>query len=63
VTSMNENQVSRVRRITNKEIEVSSVAAPNHSLASNIDDCDITATEEEEDSDYVSKLRDPNEEQ
>jgi hypothetical protein len=58
---MNENQVSRVRRIIKKEIEVRSVAAPNHSLASNIDDCNIYATEKEEDSDYVSTLRDPNE--
>jgi hypothetical protein len=30
-------------------------------LASNIDDCNITVTEEEEDSDYVSILRDVNE--
>ena len=56
-TSMNGNQVSRVRRIINKDIE-----APNHSQASNIDDLNITVTKEDEDSDYVSTLRDPNEE-
>ena len=60
---MNDNQVSRVRRIINKDIEANSIEAPNHSQASNIDDFNITVTEEDEDSDYVSTLRDPNEEQ
>jgi hypothetical protein len=54
VTSMNDNQVSRVRSIINKDIEASSIAAPNNSQASIIDDCNITVTEEEEESDYVS---------
>jgi hypothetical protein len=61
-TLMNDYQVSRVRSIINKDIEASSNVAPNNSQASNIDDCNITVTEEEEDSDYVSTLRDPNEE-
>jgi hypothetical protein len=61
-TSMNDNQISRVRSIINKDIEGSSIEAPNHSQASNIDDFNITVTEEDEDSDYVSTLRDPNEE-
>jgi hypothetical protein len=59
-TSINQNQVSRVRRIMNKDFEGSSIAAPNHSQASNIVDCNITVTEEE-DSDNVSTLRDVNE--
>ena len=59
---MNDYQVSRVRTIINKDIEASRNVAPNNSQASNIDDCNITVTEEEEDSDYVSTLRDPNEE-
>jgi hypothetical protein len=46
-TSMNDNQVSRVRRIINKDIEANSIEAPNHSQASNIDDCNINVTEEE----------------
>jgi hypothetical protein len=62
-TSMNDYQVSRVRRIINKDIEASSIVAPKHSQASNIDDFNITVTEEDEDSDYFSTLRDPNEEQ
>jgi hypothetical protein len=62
-TSMNGQPVSSLRRIINKDIEASSVAAPNHSLASDIDGGDNTVTEELEDSDYVSTLRDPNEEQ
>jgi hypothetical protein len=62
VTSMNGNQISRVRGIINKEIEANSIKAPNHSQASNKDDFNITVTEEDEDSDYVSTLRDPNEE-
>jgi hypothetical protein len=60
-TSINDNHVFRVRSIINKDIEASSIAAPNHSQASNKDDCNITLTEEE-DGDYVSTLRDPNEE-
>ena len=61
-TSMNDYQISQVRSIINKDIEASSIAVPNNSLARNIDDCNITVTEKEEDSDYVSTLRDPNEE-
>jgi hypothetical protein len=48
-------------RIINKDIEANSIEAPNHSQASNIDDFNITLTEEEEDSDYVSTLRDEKE--
>ena len=48
--------------IINKDFEANSIAPPNHSQASNIDDFNITVTEEDEDSDYVSTLRDPNEE-
>jgi hypothetical protein len=60
---MNGLPVMRLRRVINKDIEASSIPAPNHSLASDIDSGDITVTEELEDSDYVSTLRDPNEEQ
>jgi hypothetical protein len=59
---MNDNQISRVRSIINKDIEGSSIEASNHSQVSNIDDFNITVTEEDEDSDYVPTLRDPNEE-
>jgi hypothetical protein len=62
-TSMNGNQVSRVRRIINKDIEANSIEAPNHSQASIIDGGSITVTEELEDRYYVSTLRDPNEKQ
>ena len=62
-TSTNQLQVSLLRRVVNNDIEVSIIAPPNHSLASNIDDRNITATDDIEDSDYVSTLRDPNEEQ
>jgi hypothetical protein len=61
VRYFNEYQVSRIRHIINKDIETSSIAPLNHSLASNIDDFNITVTEEDEDSDYVSTLRDVNE--
>jgi hypothetical protein len=61
-TSIKDNPVHNIRRVINKDIEASMIAAPNHSLASIIDDGMITVTEEEEDSDYVSTLRDPNEE-
>jgi hypothetical protein len=60
---MNQHPVSRFRRIINKDIEASIIAQPNHSLASDVDGSDITVTEEQEDSDYVSTLRDPGEEQ
>jgi hypothetical protein len=33
-TTMNEYQVSRIRRIINKDIETSSIAPPNHSSTS-----------------------------
>ena len=56
-TLMNDYQVSRVRTIINKDIEASSNVAPNNSQPSNIDDCNITVSEEEN-SDYVSTLRD-----
>jgi hypothetical protein len=60
-TSMNDNQVSQVRSIINKDIEASSNVETHNSQASNIDDCNITETEKE-DSDYFSTLKDPNEE-
>ena len=61
--SVNEHPVSRFRDIINKDIESSIIAAPNHSLDSKINDGEITVTEELEVSDYVSTLRDPNEEE
>jgi hypothetical protein len=54
---------THLRHIINKDIEATIIAAPNHSLASEKDGGDFTVTEEVEDSDYVSTLRDPNEEQ
>jgi hypothetical protein len=62
-TSMNQHPVSRFRRIINKDIEASIIEPPNHSLASEINGGSITVTEEQEESDYVSTLRDPGEEQ
>ena len=62
-TSMNQHPVSPFRLIINKDIEASIIAQPNHSLASDVDGSDITVTEEQDDSDYVSTLRDPGEEQ
>jgi hypothetical protein len=62
-TSKIKDPVSSLRRVINKDIEASIVRAPNHSLASDIDGGNITVTEEPEDSDYVSTLRDPNEEE
>ncbi len=62
-TSTNGQPVSSLRRVINKDIEEIIVCAPNHSLASEIDSGNITVTEEPEDSDYVSTLRDPNEEE
>jgi hypothetical protein len=60
---VNEHPVSRFRDKINKDIESSIIAAPNYSLKSNIDGGKITVTEELEVSNYVSTLRDPNEEQ
>ena len=60
-TSMNEHPVSQLRQIINKDIEVSIIAPPNNSNASGIDEGNITVTEDKEDSDYVSTLRDVNE--
>ena len=62
-TSMNQLPAQLLRRVINKDIEASVLPPPNPSLASNIDDSSITITEDPEDSDYVSTLRDPNEEQ
>ena len=55
--------ISRCRRIVHKDTESSVIAAPENSLASNIDDILNTVTEEQQSSDYVSTLRDPDEEQ
>ena len=55
--------ITRCRRIVHKDTDSSVVAAPGHSLASNNDDAINTVTEEQQSSDYVSTLRDPNEEQ
>jgi len=55
--------ISRCRRIVHKDTDSSVIAAPENSLASNIDDILNTVTEEEQSSDYVSTLRDPDEEQ
>ena len=63
VNSMDQHPVFRFRRITNKDIEASIIAPPNLYLASDIDGGSITVTEEQEESDYVSTLRDPGEEQ
>lgn len=63
LTSLNEKQAPSLRRVINKDIEASVIPPPNPSLASNIDDSNITVTEDMEDSDYVSTLRDPNEDQ
>jgi hypothetical protein len=41
---MNGLPVMRLRRVINKDIEASSIPAPNHSLASDIDGGDITVT-------------------
>ena len=63
MTSLNQHPVSQFRQIVNKDIEVSIIAPPNHSLASNIDDNDFNLSEHLEDSDYVSTLRDVNEDE
>ena len=55
--------VSRCRHIVHKDTDSSVIAAPKNSLASNIDDILNTVTEEQQSSDYVSTLRDPDEEQ
>jgi hypothetical protein len=60
---MNQLPAQLLRRVINKDIETSIIPTPNHSLASNIDDRSITVTEDPKDSDYVSTLRDPNDEQ
>ena len=62
-TSINQHVISSIRLIINKEIEASVISPPNHSLASNIDDNNFAATEHLEDSDYVSTLRDVNEDE
>jgi hypothetical protein len=62
-TSMNQHPISQNRLIINKETEVFIIAPPNHSLASNIDGSNFTVTEHLEDSDYVSTLRDVNEDE
>ena len=62
-TTMNQHPVSCFRRIINKDIEASINAPPNNSSASNMDDANITVTEEMEDSDYVSTLRDVDEDE
>ena len=63
VASMDQHPVSCLRRIINKDIEASIIPPPNHSLASDINGGSITVTEEQEESDYVSTLRDPGDEQ
>ena len=60
-TSINENRVARPRRVISKDLEAKIIATPNQSLASNINGSSITLTEEIDDSDYVSTLRDVNE--
>ena len=62
-TSINQHLISSLRLIINKDIEASIISPPNHSLASNIDDNIFTVTEHLEDSDYVSTLRDVNEDE
>jgi hypothetical protein len=57
-TSMNQHPVSQLRRIINKDIDACISAPPNNSYASGIDASNITKTEDLEDSDYVSTLRD-----
>ena len=54
--------ILRCRRIFYKDTYSSIIAAPEHSLASNIDKTFDTVTEEQQSSDYVSTLRDLNEE-
>jgi len=51
------------KRMVYKVIESTIIKAPNPSLASNIDDFSITVSEDLEDSDYVSTLRDVNEDE
>ena len=63
VTSINQHLISSLRLIINKDIEDSIISPPNHSLASNIDESDINVTEDLVDSDYVSTLRDVNEDE
>jgi hypothetical protein len=63
VIPMKQRPATHLRHIINKDIEAIIIPAPNHSLDSDIDGGEFTVTEEEEDSDYVSTLRDPNEEQ
>ena len=62
-TSINPHHISSLRLIINKDIETSIISPPNHSLASNIDGSNFTVTEHLEDSDYVSTLRDVNEDE
>ena len=51
------------KRIVYKVIESTIIKAPKPSLASNKDDFSITVSEDLEDSDYVSTLRDVNEDE
>ena len=51
------------KRMVYKVIESTIVKAPNPSLASNVDDFSNTVSEDLEDSDYVSTLRDVNEDE
>jgi len=58
-----EHPLTRSRRIINKDIEASITPAPNQSVDSFIEDMHIKVMQELESSDYVSTLRDPQEEQ
>jgi len=51
------------KRMVYKVIESTIIKAPNPSLTSNKDDFSITVSEDLEDSDYVSTLRDVNEDE
>ena len=61
--SLNVHPISRCRRIVHKEIDSSVIVAPALSLATQIEDLLDIVIEEKQSSDYVSTLRDPNEEE
>jgi hypothetical protein len=61
--AMGEHPLIRSRRIINKDIEARITPAPNQSVDSFIEDMHIKVMQELESSDYVSTLRDPQEEQ
>ena len=61
--AMGEHPLTRSRRIINKDIKARITPAPSQSVDSFIEDMDIKVMQKLESSDYVSTLRDPNEEQ